>query len=187
MLGGGRPFLVELVNPRVVASRVTPDLVARAAAHRHRGAGAVAVSGLRLVPRAYAARMRDCEVEKRKRYRCVVWTARPVDAAAVRRVLEAGNGDGGVLLKQSTPLRVLHRRTLLVRERRVFETTVVRFINRQAFVMDIVTQAGTYVKEFVHGDNGRTTPSVMEMLGCDADILQLDVAGVEFRDDDGDG
>ena len=30
-------------------------------------------------------------------------------------------------------------------------------------------------QEFVHGDRGRTTPSVASLLGCDADILQLDV------------
>ena len=39
----------------------------------------------------------------------------------------------------------------------------------------LVTSAGTYVKEFVHGDRGRTQPSVKGMLGCRADIMQLDV------------
>lgn len=39
--------------------------------------------------------------------------------------------------------------------------------------------AGTYIKEFVHGDLGRTVPSVGSLLGCRADILQLDVTHVE--------
>mgnify|MGYP003313207179 CR=1 FL=1 len=33
---------------------------------------------------------------------------------------------------------------------------------------------------FVHGDFGRTSPSVGEILGCQADILQLDVTDIEM-------
>lgn len=38
-------------------------------------------------------------------------------------------------------------------------------------------QAGTYIKEFVHSDNGRTQPHLGSLLGVDdcAAILQLDV------------
>ena len=46
-------------------------------------------------------------------------------------------------------------------------------------LLDLTTQAGTYVKEFVHGDLGRTTPNVGALLGCEADILQLDVVGLQ--------
>lgn len=37
--------------------------------------------------------------------------------------------------------------------------------------------AGTYIKEFVHGDFGRTVPNLATLLGggCEADILSLDV------------
>lgn len=37
------------------------------------------------------------------------------------------------------------------------------------------------MKEFVHGDLGRTVPSVGSLLGCRADILQLDVVHVEDK------
>ncbi|GLT99915.1 hypothetical protein SLE2022_173190 [Rubroshorea leprosula] len=40
--------------------------------------------------------------------------------------------------------------------------------------------AGTYIKEFVHGDLGRTHPSVGSILGCRAEILQLDVTDVKM-------
>jgi hypothetical protein len=45
--------------------------------------------------------------------------------------------------------------------------------------LHLTTSAGTYVKEFVHGDLGRTVPSIGSLLHCTADILQLDVMGVE--------
>lgn len=38
-----------------------------------------------------------------------------------------------------------------------------------------MTSAGTYVKEFIHSDLKRTSPSIGELLECNADIVQLDV------------
>lgn len=46
------------------------------------------------------------------------------------------------------------------------------------------TQAGAYIKEFVHGDFGRTNPCVGEILEVGADkveILELDVERVELE------
>ena len=48
-------------------------------------------------------------------------------------------------------------------------------VNRRFLKLTLTTQAGTYVKEFVHGDLGRTRPNLGSLLGCRADILQLDV------------
>lgn len=38
------------------------------------------------------------------------------------------------------------------------------FINSHFFILHLVTSAGTYVKEFVHGDLGRTIPSIGTLL-----------------------
>jgi tRNA pseudouridine synthase 10 len=45
-------------------------------------------------------------------------------------------------------------------------------------IMD--TEAGTYIKEFVHGDLGRTSPSFASLAGAAADILDLDVLEVDL-------
>ena len=42
----------------------------------------------------------------------------------------------------------------------------------------LLASAGTYIKEFVHGDLGRTVPSVGSLLETESDILQLDVTNV---------
>ena len=57
------------------------------------------------------------------------------------------------------------------------EETVGTSVNfpKHCFVLRMATSAGAYVKEIVHGDRGRTVPNVGGMLGCTADILQLDV------------
>lgn len=178
MLGGGRPFVVEIVNPSIVPGRVTDGMLREALAASACMSTAVLVNNLRFVPKEHFADMRVYESEKRKRYRCIVWTDRPVAEAELKRVLEK---TGGFLLKQRTPLRVLHRRNLAVRERAVLEATVRRVMSPQFFVLDLTTAAGTYVKEFVHGDSGRTLPNVGQLLGCRADILQLDVLGVQSK------
>lgn len=180
MLGDGRPFIVELVNPCIVGSLVTPEMIAEAGAFNHAGKEAVKVRDFRLVSKKYVSSMRTCEADKRKHYRCVIWTSRMFRESEVRQSLESANATGGLLLRQKTPLRVLHRRTLLDRERRIYELRLVRFVNPQTFVLDVYAAAGTYIKEFVHGDNGRTVPNVGQLLNCDADILQLDVASIEL-------
>ena len=44
------------------------------------------------------------------------------------------------------------------------------------------SQAGAYIKEFCHGDWGRTRPSLGSMLGCLVEIMQLDVVAVHMGD-----
>ena len=85
-------------------------------------------------------------------------------------------------LQQKTPIRVLHRRPLATRERTIYSMSV-QLINagdRRHFLLFLKTQAGTYIKEFVHGDFGRTVPSLGNLLQTECDILQLDVLAVEL-------
>ena len=41
--------------------------------------------------------------------------------------------------------------------------------------MNVLAAAGTYIKEFVHGDLDRTLPNLGTLLDTEADIIQLDV------------
>lgn len=179
MLGTGRPFIVEIVNPNIVPSLITPQHLSEMTAASINISNAVSVNGLRVVDRAFCSRIKAAESEKRKFYRCVIWTSRPISSDMLYSTFnDTPNGSNGFQLDQKTPLRVLHRRTQLNRPRSIFRTTVARIISEQFFVLDVEAQAGTYIKEFVHGDNGRTNPSVATLLDCHADILQLDVLRV---------
>ena len=90
-------------------------------------------------------------------------------------------------ITQKTPIRVLHRRTLSDRIRTIHqlwpEAVLLAELDEKyhpyidhIFKLNLVTEAGTYIKEFVHSDFGRTTPSLCSLLGnCSADIITLDV------------
>jgi len=78
---------------------------------------------------------------------------------------------------QLTPIRVLKHRPLMERKRNIFSLEY--FLQDPFhFLLRLETQAGTYVKEFIHGDFGRTRPSVADLMGLpqgEVDIIELDV------------
>lgn len=43
----------------------------------------------------------------------------------------------------------------------------------------IIIMRPSYIKEFVHGDFGRTKPNIGSLMNVTADILELDVESVD--------
>lgn len=72
---------------------------------------------------------------------------------------------------------MLHRRSQLVRQK-VVHRVKADLINAHYFKLLVLASAGTYIKELVHGDLGRTEPSIGSLLETECDILQLDVTNV---------
>eukprot|EP01083_Nonionella_stella_P040867 110804_1 len=167
MLGSGRDFLTALVDPH----RVPADAeIARMEAEINARTDLVRVSGLRRVDSKYMDHLKEGEENKRKVYRCVVWTSKSISAENLSEL----DQKNPFVLNQETPIRVMHRRSLMTRPRSIYKMKTDR-INEHVFLLDVETQAGTYVKEFVHGDRGRTNPNIGSLLNCKAEILQLDV------------
>jgi tRNA pseudouridine synthase 10 len=81
------------------------------------------------------------------------------------------------VIAQKTPLRVLHRRADLTREKYIYDVNIKKLSPKKAEMM-LRCQGGLYVKELVTGDEGRTTPSVSEILKNRAKPLKLDVLNV---------
>ena len=87
----------------------------------------------------------------------------------------------GVCIKQQTPLRVLHRRADLIREKYIYQVKVKKVSLKRA-LLEIRCQGGLYVKELVSGDEGRTVPNVSDLLNNRAKTLKLDVLNVIMDD-----
>lgn len=80
-------------------------------------------------------------------------------------------------IKQKTPLRVLHRRANLTRKKSV---KILEYTKYDSYIyLKLESSAGTYIKEFVNGDFGRTNPSLSSLLNCFCDCVQLDVVEIE--------
>lgn len=109
--------------------------------------------------------------------------------------LEHLNKLENIRIIQKTPVRVLHRRPLNPRTRIIYKIRArwakpheLKELLHNAtkstdafFVLDVKTQAGTYVKEFVHGDFGRTKPSLCDFLNAEVDIVALDVTSINLK------
>ena len=168
-LGRGRPFVLEFKRPR----RRTADLTALRAELNQALAGRVEIAEeLQLVDGNLVARLKGWVTDKA--YRALCRAERPLEPAALAK-LEALSG---VTLEQRTPARVSHRRVDKVRRRQVLELSLHAQPDPQTFVLDLVCQSGTYVKEFVSGDEGRTTPSLSATLGVACVCERLDVLDV---------
>ncbi len=165
-LGSGRPFVLELVHP----AKRTADLAALAAqvATLH----PLEVLGLRYGAPFWVETV--CNSHFDKHYRAWVTAERPLSASDLDKLLSRVP----VFINQQTPIRVMGRRSDLVRPRRVYEIKPVS-ISPNEWVLDIFAEAGTYIKEFVHGDQGRTVPSISGITGFPCQCRQLDVMGVE--------
>lgn len=92
--------------------------------------------------------------------------------------LAAVKGLEGSALLQQTPTRVAHRRADIVRRRIVKHVEAADERGREVTLV-IKAEAGTYIKEFVSGDSGRTKPSVAQALGTSAICTELEVVGID--------
>ncbi|EQD65034.1 pseudouridylate synthase, partial [mine drainage metagenome] len=77
-------------------------------------------------------------------------------------------------IAQRTPTRASHRRADRVRTRRIVEARLVS-VDAGRFTLDLRAEAGTYIKEWVEGDDGRTEPSLAALLGQPLKVESLDV------------
>ncbi|CAI5465600.1 unnamed protein product, partial [Closterium sp. Yama58-4] len=160
MLGSGRPFLLELKGVRRVPSAEELRKIEQEINEQERGK--VGVCQLQLADSRMCTLMRQGEAEKQKSYVAVVWISRSITQADVAKLESIKDLE----LQQKTPIRVLHRRSPLTRPRTIYSMRCHLVpSNPHVFLLHLTTQAGTYVKEFVHGDFGRTQPNIGLLLG----------------------
>ena len=163
-LGRGRPFVVEIKKPQIR----TIDLEEIVGKINKEGIEKIEVESLRPSNRSEVSRIKETKAEKSYRIRFEV--EGEVSENAETQILNLS----GVILEQRTPKRVAHRRSDLVRKRQVISVENV-VIEDNEIQFDVRCQSGTYVKELVHSDEGRTTPSVAEVIGAECSVLWLDV------------
>jgi tRNA pseudouridine synthase 10 len=173
MLGSGRPFVIEISKPKkrfvdlkLIESQVNSDAV-----------GKVEVSGLRFATKDVVRHLKSGEGAQ-KEYSLLAEFENELSNEDLRTIEKKFSG---ICIKQQTPLRVMHRRADLIREKYIYQVKVKKVSLKRA-LLEIHCQGGLYVKELVSGDEGRTVPNVSDLLNNRAKALKLDVLNVIMDD-----
>jgi tRNA pseudouridine synthase 10 len=170
MLGHGRAFIYTIYNAKKHYSldfnSINTEL--------NKTLKKVQVNGLRLCDKKYFQVLKRAENEKIKLYLAFIWTKEDI----TKEVCDKINKIKDLKINQITPLRVLHKRVLKTREKIIYELNIKEIYNKHFMTVEIKSSAGTYIKEFVNGDLGRTYPSMCDIIGNDCDIIQLDVEDI---------
>lgn len=167
-LGTGRPFVAELKSPlcRTVDFEKLTKIINKAAKKQ------IEIQGLRASNRAEVSRIKETKAEKSYtiRFTCESTFS---DEEIITRIESLA----GQVLEQKTPQRVAHRRADKVRKRKVISIERI-LVEGNEVEFDVRCESGTYVKELVHSDEGRTNPSVAGLLETDCEVIWLDVKDI---------
>ncbi len=170
MLGTGRPMVIEIKNPRF--RYVDLDLVNYVLKSPLIEAEITSYSS-----RSRIEYLKGEGSKKMKAYKVLVYCEKQISDDELHRLEEFFKNKA---IKQRTPTRILRRKKDYLRIRKVYEVKILK-ISNHVFEAVIYCDGGLYVKELVHGDNGRTTPSFAEFLEAYTYPLELDVFVVETK------
>ncbi len=173
MLGTGRPFVVEINQPRIreiPADQIEALVQAVNLTTPESGVGLVELAP---TDKDKVAEIKAGAYNKEYLAHCIT------DADVTREQVEAAAAEmTGAMLQQRTPERVSHRRADLVRERRVHHMVVESYTDARHFSVRVLADSGAYIKEMVNGDDGRTTPCLADVLGVPTKVEFLDVVAI---------
>lgn len=155
----GRAFVIELRNPKV--GKINLEILKKKINQSKQGIeindlGYVSSSEIALVSASHFDKWYAAELEIK------------INKNEARKIVNLK----GCVLKQRTPLRVKHRRSDIIRKRKILD---IKILNKTKPIIYIFAEAGTYIKEFIHGDNGRTQPNIAQTLGRDIKSIKLSV------------
>ena len=164
-LGSGRPFVLEIKNPRLrdfELSKIEKEINSNEPEK-------VRVNSLKWCTKKDVSRVKETRSEKSYTIRFKV--DNPISEQEAVKSIAALSG---ITLEQETPKRVSHRRAAKTRKRRVTAISNI-LVEDDEIQFSLRCEAGTYVKELVHSDEGRTSPSVSSVIERECVVLWLDV------------
>lgn len=170
MLGTGRPFVLEIKEPKIrkIDLKKIEEEVAISAK------GKTEYLNLKFTERKRKAEIKESSPDTYKVYRALVKCEDDIKEEDLEKLQTLH------IIQQRTPIRVSHRRADKIRQKEVKEIKA-EFIDSKTFEMIIKTEGGLYIKELISSDEGRSNPSVSEVLGTQAICAELDVIEVGIK------
>ncbi|MHA1318361.1 MAG: tRNA pseudouridine(54/55) synthase Pus10 [Promethearchaeota archaeon] len=175
MLGTGRPFVLELINPKVR----TLDLKKIQNKVNKSNKRKIKINDLQYSSKERVKNLKLSAENTKKVYNAIVISKEAISKSQfdvllkkLMIVYEKQN------LQQRTPIRVSHRRADKIREKKIFRVEG-KLIKPNVSEFIVEAQGGTYIKELISGDNGRTTPSFSDIFGFSLECKKLDVIQIK--------
>ena len=169
MLGNGRPFVLEIKNPKVR----NLNLLKIEEKINQNNKELIEVNRLRFSDRDEIARIKEASFKKI--YRIVLKSEKPINNEKLKKAVQSLRDSK---IGQLTPSRVAHRRANMVREKHIYNCNV-ESVDGSMATLILEAESGTYIKELVSGDNGRTKPSISRMIDVPCEVTGLDVIEIK--------
>ncbi|MFP4000680.1 MAG: tRNA pseudouridine(54/55) synthase Pus10 [Thermoplasmata archaeon] len=170
MLGNGRPFVIEVKEP------VERNIYLNELEREINESDKVKVNSLNFTQKEKVVELK--QARSVKTYRIEISTGKQVDRGKFKKVKDELVERE---ISQKTPKRVSHRRADKVRKRKIRGLELIS-VDEKTMVLEITCDAGTYVKEFVHGDEGRTEPNLADLLETGCEVEKLDVIKIHYSE-----
>lgn len=169
MLGNGRPFVLEIKNPK----KRNLDLAKIGSEINIKYNDRIEISNLRFSDRAEIARIKSAGFNKT--YKIVFKCEKPINNEKLKKAILSLRGK---TIGQFTPSRVAHRRANMVREKHIYSCNL-ESVDGAMATLTLEAESGTYIKELVSGDDGKTKPSISQMIGVPCKVTELDVIEIK--------
>lgn len=163
-----RPFIIELARP---LNRKIDLKKIRSQINKSKK---VQVSRLKFANKEEIRKIKSGRSDKT--YLAVVTFKKTIDKKKLKLVKKLA----GQTISQKTPTRVAHRRADKYRKRKIKSIRIKQIENRK-MELRIRTEAGTYIKELIAGDESRTQPSITELLNNKVKKINLDVVKIHTK------
>lgn len=176
MLGLGRPFILELRSPKI--RNLDLDKIERIINKKTRRK--VKIQNLKYTNKKEVIKLKADAENTKKVYKAIVRAEAKITKSQFdQKLLELNTIFNTQEIKQRTPYRVSHRRADKIREKIIYKIDG-KFIKTHLFEFIIISQGGTYIKELINGDEGRTSPSFSEIFETNLVCKELDVLEVSL-------
>ncbi|MDD3159523.1 MAG: tRNA pseudouridine(54/55) synthase Pus10 [Candidatus ainarchaeum sp.] len=184
MLGKGRPFVVELIQPLKRNLEINnlidlnklrdSNLINLENEINFSSSSLISINSLRYSTKEELIKVKNNPHDKI--YQVTVALINQNDEFDIKQIslILDLNLNRKEKIIQRTPVRVEKRRADLNREKEITFLSY-QFISNKEFKLNLRTSHGTYVKEFISGDEERTTPSLSMILLKPCFCKQLDV------------
>jgi len=169
MLGNGRPFVLEIKNPKIR----NLNLLKLQKEINSVNKNDLEIFHLRYSNKDEITRLKHSNFKKT--YRIVLKCVSNINNEKLKK---AALSLRGKKIGQFTPSRVAHRRAKMVREKHIYNCRIESTDGVKATLI-LEAESGTYIKELISGDGGRTKPNLSDIIGIPCQVTALDVIDIK--------